>query len=243
MRLRTGTSGFSYKEWKGTFYPADLPADGMLAYYAARFDAVEINNTFYRMPSPSVLTGWRAEVPEGFCFVVKASRQITHNRRLREVEQPVEHLLAVTAALGESRGPLLFQLPPNMKQDVERLRGLLALLPAEVRAAVEFRHPSWHDDEVYALLRAHGAALCITHTEEGDSPFVPTAPWGYLRLRGVQYADDELRTWVERVRAAGWNEAFVFFKHEDEATGPRLAMRFRELFGGPASSAEAPVPA
>lgn len=239
MRLRTGTSGFGYKEWKGSFYPADIAADAMLPYYAGRFDAVEINNTFYRMPTAAVLAGWRADVPAGFCFVVKASRQITHIRRLKDIAQPVEHLLSVTTALGESRGPLLFQLPPNMKQDLERLRGLLALLPAEVRAAVEFRHPSWHDAEVYALLRDYGAALCITHTEEGDSPFVPTASWGYLRLRGVQYADDELRAWVGRVRSTDWTEAFVFFKHEDEATGPRLAMRFRELFDEPLPTATA----
>ncbi|MGH7445314.1 MAG: DUF72 domain-containing protein [Longimicrobiales bacterium] len=230
MRLQTGTSGFSYKEWKGSFYPPDLPASAMLAYYAERFPTVEINNTFYRMPSREVLDGWRAEVPASFCFVIKASRQITHIKRLKEVEQPVAHLLEVTATLATARGPLLFQLPPNMKKDVERLRTLLTLLPADVRAALEFRHESWYDDEVYAALREHGASFCITHTEDGDSPFVPTARWGYLRLRGVQYADDELRTWVERLRATDWEEVFVFFKHEDEATGPRLAARFAELF-------------
>lgn len=232
MRLLTGTSGFSYKEWKGSFYPPDLPASAFLSYYAARFPAVEINNTFYRMPSTDQLAAWNAEVPAGFCFVVKAPRQITHIKRLKEVEQPVERLLEVTASLGPARGPLLFQLPPNLKKDVARLQGLLALLPPDVRAAVEFRNDTWYDDEVYATLRAHGASLCITHTEEGDSPFVATAPWGYLRLRGVQYADDELQTWVARIRATDWQEVFVFFKHEDEATGPRLAARFAELFAG-----------
>jgi uncharacterized protein YecE (DUF72 family) len=231
MKLQTGTSGFGYKEWKGSFYPEDLPASAMLAYYAERFPAVEINNTFYRMPSRELLEAWLAEVPPSFRFIVKAPRQITHTKRLKEVEQPVAHLLDVTGALGSARGPLLFQLPPNMKKDVDRLRGLLVQLPATVRAAVEFRHESWHDDDVHAALRAHNAALCITHTEEGDSPFVPTADWGYLRLRGVQYADHELETWIERIRGTQWSEAFVFFKHEDEATGPRLAKRFGELFG------------
>ncbi len=230
MRLQTGTSGFGYKEWKGSFYPADLPASGMLAFYAERFPTVEINNTFYRMPKPELLSAWVAEVPPSFCFVVKAPRQITHIKRLKDVEQPVGYLLEATAVLGAARGPLLFQLPPNMKKDVDRLRSLLALLPATVRAALEFRHESWFDDEVYDALREHDASLCITHTEEGDSPFVPTAPWGYLRLRGVEYAADELLKWIERVRGTNWNEAFVFFKHEDEATGPRLAKRFGELF-------------
>ena len=231
MKLYTGTSGFGYKEWKGSFYPADLHADQMLRYYAERFPAVEINNTFYRMPSESTLRGWQEEVPPGFVFVIKATRQITHIKRLKEVEQPVEHLLSVTSCLGEARGPLLFQLPPNMKKDTERLSTLLGLLPPGVRAAFEFRNDTWYDDEVYDLLRAHHASFCITHTEEGDSPFVPTARWGYLRLRGVQYAENELMTWVERVRAAEWDEVFVFFKHEDEATGPRLAARFAEMFG------------
>jgi uncharacterized protein YecE (DUF72 family) len=232
MKLLTGTSGFSYKEWKGSFYPADLPADQMLRYYAERFPAVEINNTFYRMPSESTLRAWQDEVPPGFVFVIKATRQITHIKRLKEVEQPVEHLLNVTSCLGAARGPLLFQLPPNLRKDTERLRALLALLPHDVRAALEFRNDTWYDDEVYALLREHGASFCITHTEDGDSPFVPTARWGYLRLRGVQYADDELARWVERVRAVDWEEVFVFFKHEDEATGPRLAARFAGMFEG-----------
>jgi uncharacterized protein YecE (DUF72 family) len=230
MHLLTGTSGFGYKEWKGSFYPADLPASRFLSYYAERFPAVEINNTFYRMPVPDQLTAWRAEVPPEFRFILKAPRQITHIKRLRDVEQPVARLLEVSASLEEARGPLLFQLPPNMKKDVDRLRGLLELLPSDVRAAVEFRNDTWYDDEVYATLREHGASFCITHTEEGDSPFAATAPWGYLRLRGVRYEDEELKTWIERIRATDWTDVFVFFKHEDEATGPRLAARFRELF-------------
>lgn len=230
MQLLTGTSGFGYKEWKGSFYPADLPASSFLSWYAERFPAVEINNTFYRMPVPDQLTAWRAEVPPEFRFILKAPRQITHIKRLKEVDQPVARLLEVSEALGEARGPLLFQLPPNMKKDVDRLRGLLELLPPDVRAAVEFRNDTWYDDEVYATLGEHRASLCITHTEEGDSPFAATASWGYLRLRGVQYADDELKTWIDRIRATDWTDALVFFKHEDEATGPRLAARFRELF-------------
>ncbi len=230
MNLLTGTSGFGYKEWKGSFYPADLPASGFLSYYAERFPAVEINNTFYRMPLPAQLTSWKSEVPVGFRFVLKAPRQITHIRRLKEVEQPVARLLEVSDALGDARGPLLFQLPPNMKKDVAPLRTLLALLPQQVRAAVEFRNETWYDDEVYATLGEQGASFCITHTEAGDSPFAATAPWGYLRLRGVQYEDDELKRWIDRIRGTGWKDVLVFFKHEDEATGPRLATRFRELF-------------
>lgn len=231
MRLLTGTSGFGYKEWKGSFYPADLPASRFLSYYAERFPAVEINNTFYRMPVPDQLTAWKSEVPAGFQFILKAPRQITHIKRLKEVEQPVARLLEVSEALGDARGPLLFQLPPNMKKDVDRLRTLLALMPQDVRVAVEFRNDTWHDDEVYDALREHGSSFCITHTEEGDSPFAVTAPWGYLRLRGVQYEDDELKKWIERIRGTDWTDVLVFFKHEDEATGPRLAARFRELFG------------
>ena len=230
MQLLTGTSGFGYKEWKGSFYPADLPASGFLSYYAERFPAVEINNTFYRMPVADQLTAWKAEVPPTFRFILKAPRQITHIKRLKEVDQPVERLLEVSVALGDSLGPLLFQLPPNMKKDVARLDALLSLIPEDVRAAVEFRNDTWYDDEVYATLREHRASFCITHTEEGDSPFAATAPWGYLRLRGVQYEDDELKTWVQRIRDTDWQEVLVFFKHEDEATGPRLAKRFRELF-------------
>jgi uncharacterized protein YecE (DUF72 family) len=230
MKLQVGTSGFSYKEWKGSFYPEDLPASGMLKYYGERFQAVEINNTFYRMPKEDVLKAWAEEVPAGFTFVLKASQKITHFSRLKNVAEPVAYLVKVSAALGDHLGPLLFQLPPNLRKDVPRLKDFLALLPAGVRAALEFRNESWFDDEVFGLMREHGAALCIAEAEDGvEVPFVSTADWGYLRLRMPEYTEADLAAWLKKVRAAEWGEAFVFFKHEDEGKGPKLAKRFLEM--------------
>jgi len=230
MSLYVGTSGYAYKPWKGPFYPADLPDAGMLRYYGERFGAVEINNSFYRMPKPAVLEGWAAEVPPDFRFVLKASQRITHFQRLKEVDDSVAYLLKVAGALGDRLGALLFQLPPHLRKDVARLRDFLALLPPTTRAALEFRHASWFDDEVFGLMRDHQAALCIAEAEdELEVPFVSTADWGYLRLRLPDYGDAELAAWIDRVRAQGWNDAFVFFKHEDEAKGPLLATRFLQL--------------
>jgi uncharacterized protein YecE (DUF72 family) len=221
-----GTSGYAYKEWKGSFYPDDLPNDDMLSFYAGQFGTVEINNTFYRMPSEKVLMQWAERVPQGFRFVLKASRRITHQQRLRNVEDPLTYLINNTALLGARLGAMLFQLPPNMKKDVERLRAFLALLPDGWPTALEFRHDSWFDDEVYDALRARGAALCVADTEEGDTPLVATGPRGYLRLRREAYSDEALRRWRERIGSQPWEEAFVFFKHEDEGAGPALARRF-----------------
>jgi uncharacterized protein YecE (DUF72 family) len=230
MTLYVGTSGFSYKPWKGTFYPQDLPDKQMLRYYGERFRTVEINNTFYRMPKTAVLEAWAAEVPADFKFVIKASQRITHRQRLKDAGESVAILLKVTGALAERLGPLLFQLPPNLKKDVPRLREFLALLPPERRAALEFRHQSWFDEEVFLLLRDHQAALCIAEAEDDlEVPFVATAGWGYLRLRRDDYSDAELKAWVKRVRDQGWQDAFVFFKHEDEGKGPQMAKRFLEL--------------
>lgn len=231
MRLFTGTSGFAYKEWKGSFYPEDMPASGMLQYYAERFPAVEINNTFYRMPAASVLEGWARDVPDGFTFVLKASQQITHRRRLKDAAEPVEYFFRSAETLGARLGPVLVQLPPNLKQDVERLEEFLAILPARRRVAFEFRHASWFDDRTFDALRRHGAALCIAHGEEVETPPVATTDWGYLRLRQVEYDDAALGSWIERTRAMPWSDVFAFFKHEDEGTGPRLAQRFEQLFG------------
>jgi len=231
-RLFTGTSGFAYKEWKGSFYPADLPDAKMLDFYGRCFRSVEINNTFYRMPRASVLEDWAARVPAEFRFVLKASRQITHLKRLKE-QAPLDYLLQTSAALGEKRGPFLFQLPPNMKKDLERLRAFLAWLPANVRAAFEFRHESWHDDGVFAALRERNAALCLAQTEEEEgavqTPFVATADWSYLRLRKVAYGPGELEAWAARIREPAWSDVFVFFKHEDEGTGPKLARQFEAI--------------
>jgi len=232
MKLHVGTSGYSYKEWKGSFYPADLPAKQMLRYYGERFGTVEINNSFYRMPKATVLQAWAAEVPAEFRFVLKAPQRITHFQRLKGCEDSVRFLLDTAAELGERLGPVLFQLPPNLKKDAGRLKDFLALLPRGGRAAVEFRHQSWFDDEVLGMLREHKTALCIAEAEDGvEVPFEGTAEWGYLRLRRPDYGDAELKTWAKRVQGQSWKEAFVFFKHEDEGKGPALAKRFLELAG------------
>ena len=228
MRIRAGTSGWSYKEWKGHFYPEKLAAKDMLRYYAEHFPTVEVNNTFYRMPNLTTLEGWAAEVPEDFSFVLKATKRITHDKRLKDVQDSVDYLLRTAGTLGSKLGPFLVQLPPNMKKDVPRLRDFLAGLTA--RAAFEFRHSSWHDDEVYSTLRERNMAWCIADTgEPDDPPFVSTADWGYFRLRRVVYEETDLKTWADRVRGESWKEAFVFFKHEDAGTGPKLATRFLEL--------------
>jgi uncharacterized protein YecE (DUF72 family) len=232
MRLSVGTSGFSYAEWKGPFYPADLPAADMLAWYAGRLPAVEINNTFYRLPRRSVLEGWAAQVPESFRFAVKASRRITHLKRLEGVADETRYLLDVTNALGHRLGVLLFQLPPNLKLDLERFDRFLELLPAGTRAAFEFRHASWADQRVLDRLRARACAWVVTESEgEGAPDFLLTAPWTYLRLRRPGYAREELAAWATRLGARDLAEAFVFFKHEDAAAGPRLAAEFLELAG------------
>lgn len=230
MKLYVGTSGFAYKEWKGSFYPHDLPAKQMLRYYGKHFRTVEINNTFYRMPTAALLETWAGEVPADFRFVLKASQRITHQHRLVDADEDVGYLLDVAATLQSRLGALLFQLPPNLKKDVPRLDAFLAQLPAPHRAAFEFRHPSWFDDEVFALLRDHQAALCIAEAE-GDLavPVVATADWGYLRLRRPDYGEAELQAWAQRVRQQGWQEAYVFFKHEESGRGPQLAQRFIEL--------------
>jgi uncharacterized protein YecE (DUF72 family) len=230
MELHTGTSGFSYKEWRGVFYPEDLPASEMLAYYAERFSVVEINNTFYRMPSESTLRKWGEAVPEGFTFALKAPQEISHRKRLKEIEQPVTRFFGAADALGSHLGPILVQLPPYLKKDLERLEGFLALTPSDVRLAFEFRNASWFDEEVFGVLRDHGAALCITHGEGKEVPVVATAGWGYLRLRQVEYGDSEIRRWVETVGALPWSDVYVFFKHEATGTGPGLALQFEEIF-------------
>ncbi len=231
MKARVGTSGYNYPEWKGTFYPPDLSAARMLPYYAERFSTVEINATFYRMPNARTVAGWAAATPEGFIFVLKAPKRITHDARLRDVDEPLRYFCDTARMLGPKLGPFLFQLPPNFKKDTSRLAGLLALLPPGLTAAFEFRHASWFSDDVYDLLRTKDMALCIADTEAGSTPAVPTATFGYLRLRAVEYSDEQLRAWIETIRrvGSGWQETFVFFKHEESGTGPELARRFRSL--------------
>ncbi|NMG74910.1 DUF72 domain-containing protein [Aromatoleum diolicum] len=230
MRLSTGTSGFSYKEWLGSFYPEKLPPDAMLHYYAERFTTVEINNTFYRMPDESMLARWAEQVPPEFSFTLKAPRRITHEQRLRESESSVTEFVRRAAALGDKLGVLLFQLPPFLRKDVHRLRDFLAGLPSDKRYAFEFRHASWQDDEVYEALRSLGALYCVTDTDEGETPFVATTECAYIRLRRTHYDDADLRAWVERIAAQPLTRAYVYFMHEDEALGTRFARRLDELW-------------
>jgi uncharacterized protein YecE (DUF72 family) len=230
MGMLAGTSGYSYKEWLGHFYPEKLPATEMLRYYAGHFGTVEINNTFYRMPAESMLARWAEEVPEHFAFTLKAPRRITHDKRLREAEGEVGAFLRRAAVLGNKLGVLLFQLPPYLRKDVPRLQVFLDLLPAGTRAAFEFRHASWQDDEVYEALRARAAMLCVTDTDEGDTPFVVTSDFGYVRLRRTHYDDGDLQAWVERVAGRRLTRTYVYFMHEDEALGTRFAQRMNELW-------------
>jgi uncharacterized protein YecE (DUF72 family) len=229
MLVRTGTSGFSYKEWKGSFYPDDLPAKGMLAYYASHLGAVEINNTFYRMPKASVLESWVEQVPGDFRFALKASRRITHFKRLKNVEEEARYLIEAASTLGENLAALLFQLPPNLKKDVERLRAFLEALPPTPRAAFEFRHSSWFDDDVFALLADHDRALCIADADDGETIRVATAGWGYLRLRRQSYRLEDLEAWRVWIDEQSWTDVMLFFKHEDEGAGPKLAARYLDL--------------
>jgi uncharacterized protein YecE (DUF72 family) len=232
--VHVGTSGYSYPEWWGTFYPERFPPARMLPYYAERFHTVELNNTFYRMPTPKAVAAWAQETPAGFRFALKVPQRITHFARLRDVGEPLRFLLETVGGLGAKLGPLLLQLPPNFRKDVGRLDDCLALVPPPVRMAVEFRHASWLDEEVYAVLRARNAALCVADTEETTTPDVATADFGYLRLRDRAYARDELARWARIAARPEWRDAFVYFKHEESGTGPALAGELvRLLESGP----------
>ena len=232
MNLYVGTSGYSYKEWKGSFYPEKIPAKDMLRFYSERLSTVEINATFYRMPQTSMLENWKEQVPNSFRFVLKASQRITHFKRLKETDEETKYFLETASVLGEQLGVVLFQLPPNMKKDLPRLEMFLAQLPPTPRAAFEFRHPTWFDDDVLELLRSQNRALVVSDTDDLPATHIDkTADWGYLRLRRVNYAEENLTEWLQRIRAQGWSETFLFFKHEDEGTGPKLAAEFLRLAG------------
>jgi uncharacterized protein YecE (DUF72 family) len=228
MELFCGTSGFSFKEWKGPFYPEKLPADEMLAFYAERLPAVEINNTFYRMPRKEVIAGWRDQVPPEFRFVIKASRRISHILRLEDCEEPARYLFEAVAGLGERLGAVLVQLPPHFRADVGRLEAFLELVPEALPVAFEFRHESWQDDAVLAALAARNAA-CVVADNDGAVPKALPAPasWTYLRLRAPEYPPAKLRAW--RKLLARFERAYVFFKHEADGTGPKLAQRMQKL--------------
>jgi uncharacterized protein YecE (DUF72 family) len=229
MRLLAGTSGFSYKEWLGEFYPDKLAANKMLGFYATQLPTVEINNTFYRMPNAAAIQGWRAQVPDSFVFAIKAPRRISHLKRLRDSADDVRVLLAAIAELGPSFGSLLVQLPPHAKCEVPALEAFLRHLPPKFKAAFEFRNPTWIAPPVLDLLRRHDAALVQSESADGYEPLPWTASWAYLRLRKVAYSEQELNVWLARLEDSGVGEAQVFFKHEDAATGPKLALRLLEL--------------
>lgn len=230
MSLYVGTSGYSYKEWKGSFYPEKIPAKEMLRYYSERLTTVEINATFYRLPQTSMLENWRQQVPPGFRFSLKASQRITHFKRLKEAEELTKYFLDTASVLGDQLGVILFQLPPNMKKDLPRLEAFLQQLPATTPAAFEFRHPEWFDDDVLELLRSQNRPLVVSDTDDLPTTYLDkTADWGYLRLRRVNYSEQNLVDWVARIRNQNWKEIFVFFKHEDEGTGPKLAAQFLQL--------------
>ena len=219
MTLLAGASGYSFKEWKGDFYPEKIKPEEMLPFYAARLPTVEINNTFYRMPKVSMLENWAQVTPPEFRFAIKASRRITHISRLKEsAADSVDFLYKALAALGDKRGPVLFQLPPNFKKDVPRLEAFLAMLPGDHRAAFEFRNASWFDDSVYTALRGAGASLCFSEREDDEPPpLVETAPWGYVRLRLEKYSDADLANWAARLEATAWEDTYAYFMHEPTA--------------------------
>jgi uncharacterized protein YecE (DUF72 family) len=221
-RLWAGASGYSFKEWKGSFYPETMKPDAMLAWYAERLPTVEINNTFYQMPKAAVLENWAATTPTDFRFAIKASRRISHDARLKAdaAADSIAYLYRMLESLGPKRGPVLFQLPPFLKKDVPRLVEFLQALPSDHRAAFEFRHESWFEDTVYSALSDAGAALCLSEREDdAPPPLVETTSWGYVRLRLEEYSDADLAQWAQRLRATSWTDAYVYFMHEPTAPG------------------------
>jgi uncharacterized protein YecE (DUF72 family) len=229
MRVLVGTSGYSYKEWKGGFYPDKMPATGFLRFYSEQFSTVEVNNTFYRMPTVKLISSWASEVPEHFSFAIKAPQRITHVAKLRDASDALKAFVLAVRELGSRLGPLLFQLPPFLRKDVPRLTEFLNQVPTDLRIAFEFRHPSWFDDDVMTALRMHGAALCVAEGEALESPLEATARWGYVRLRRDDYPDALLAEWAARIRAQPWEDAFVYLKH-DGGNAPLFAKRLIDNF-------------
>jgi uncharacterized protein YecE (DUF72 family) len=228
VTVHVGTSGYNYEAWRGSFYPEDLSSKKMLAFYSERFDTVEINYSFYRKPTPKILEGWAAQVPERFRFALKAWQRITHQKRLRDVAELVSSFADAAHTLGPRLAPVLYQLPPNLKADLPLLRDFLHQLPRDLRAAFEFRHSSWFTEETYSALRDAGAALCVAESDELATPAVRTADFGYLRLRRLDYDAAALARWAEFVQGSP-GDVFVYFKHEDEARGPAFANQFLPL--------------
>jgi uncharacterized protein YecE (DUF72 family) len=232
MRFLVGTSGYSYKEWKGSFYPEKLPDKQMLGYYARHFPTVEINSTFRRFPSASTVESWAEQVPDSFRFVLKARQTITHFRRLQNAEAQIDDFINLASLLRGRQGPLLFQLPPNFKKDMPRLEAFFNYVGGRAAVVVQLQHESWFDEEVYDCLRAHSAALCSVDDEgPARDRVVATTTWGLVRLREERYTDARLKKWIKKLKDQDWNEAYVFFKHEDVGAGPALAARFLNLAG------------
>ncbi len=233
--ILVGTSGYNYPEWKGSFYPPDLPAARMLPFYASKFRTVEINYSFYRMPTSKIVTGWAAQVPEGFRFTLKAPKRITHDKRLRaaDVADSLQAFVSVAGELGPRLGALLFQLPPNFKKDLPLLNEFLSLLPPKVTAAFEFRNDSWLSDDVYDALRARNIALCIADSEKRQTPAMTTAEYAYFRLRDEGYQDADIARWTESAKDLGTrcSDVFVYFKHEDEGKGAAFGQHMLTLLG------------
>lgn len=232
-KVLVGTSGYNYPEWKGSFYPSDLPVSKMLSFYAGRFPTVEINYTFYRFPNEKTLTGWAESTPDNFRFTLKAPRRITHEARLSNCQELVEGFCDRSQALGSKLGVLLFQLPPSFKLDLELLDGFLKWIPSGTRAAFEFRNASWLTEEVYARLEEKDLALCIADSEKSTTPVVATAGYGYFRLRDEGYGEEEIRAWSDRIKEhkGVWGDVFVYFKHEEEGKGPEFAKALMDCLG------------
>jgi len=230
MKIHVGTSGYGYPEWKGKFYPEKISPKEMLRFYSERLKAVEINNTFYHMPTRSLLASWAEQVPDEFVFAIKAPQVITHLKRLREVSGETDYLFRTLSVLNGKLGPVLFQFPGSFRADVPALKDFLGLIPGGIDCAFEFRNPSWLDTQILDLLRDRECSLCFSDTDENPADeIINTAKWGYLRLRRSGYTDSDLSEWSEKIFSQKWERAFVFFKHEEEAKAPEMAIRFREF--------------
>lgn len=232
MRYLIGTSGYNYPEWRGSFYPEKFPTARMLAYYAERFSTVEVNYTFYRLPTEKLLDGWAQATPDDFTFTLKAPRRITHDSKLQRCEELTQTFCRTAAALGAKLGVLLFQLPPNFKRHDDVFHAFLDWLPPGTRAAFEFRHESWHDEAVFAALRARNLALCIADSEKMSTPIVATADYAYFRLRDEAYQPADVERWGTVISGmTGVRDAFVYFKHEEHGKGPEFARHLMNSLG------------
>ncbi|CAN5140331.1 DUF72 domain-containing protein [soil metagenome] len=237
MNVWIGTSGFQYPEWKGTFYPEKMPTAKMLPYYAERFSTTEVNYTFHRIPSAKTIDNWCSATPDRFQFSLKAPQKVTHFAKLRNCADTLRYFFEVVSSLERKLGPVLYQLPPSLKKDAELLAAFLQDLPPRMRCAFEFRHESWFDDGVFELLRKANVALCLADSEKLTTPLVATADYGYLRLRREDYTATDVEQWAEKIRglSSNWSDVYVYFKHEESGTGPRLAQQLMELLPGEAA--------